>query len=76
MASCNHSTLELLPERKMRLRCRSCHLTIAADEVRDSYCPECFERGGKKQYEFEELAAEKAVVTYRCLECGIVIKCE
>jgi hypothetical protein len=51
-------------------------LTINADELRDSYCPECFERGGKKQYEFEELAAEKAVATYRCLECGVVIKCE
>ena len=30
MADCTHSNLELLPERKETLRCRHCHLSIAA----------------------------------------------
>jgi predicted RNA-binding Zn-ribbon protein involved in translation (DUF1610 family) len=74
MTSCSHSTLELLPERKERMRCRHCHLTINADEVGDGYCPECFEHQGKKRYDFETVTAPKSEsVRYRCAECGIVI---
>jgi Zn finger protein HypA/HybF involved in hydrogenase expression len=77
MTSCNHGTLELLPEKKNRLRCRHCHLTINVDELGDSYCPECFEVDGKKRYEFEEIeAAESGVARYRCLGCGILIESE
>lgn len=77
MAFCNHGTLELLPERKNRLRCRHCHLTLDVDELGDGYCPECFENHGKKHYEFEEVeAAEKGVARYRCVECGIIVRSE
>jgi predicted RNA-binding Zn-ribbon protein involved in translation (DUF1610 family) len=75
MASCNHSNLELLPERKVTVRCRHCHLTLPRDELADGFCPECFESSGNKRYEFEELTApEAAVARYRCEECGVIIK--
>lgn len=74
MASCNHITLELLPEQKNKLRCRACHLTINPEELRDGCCPECYEMRGEKRDEFEEMNAEKkAGARYRCLECGIII---
>jgi len=74
MTTCKHLTLELLPERKSTLRCRRCHLTIAAEELGDSYCPECFDRGSAKNYEFETVANSAVnVVRYRCEECGAII---
>lgn len=74
MTSCNHTSLELLPERKTTLRCRHCHLTIAAEEVGDGFCPECFETSGSKRYEFEEIAtAGSRVARYRCEDCGALI---
>jgi rubrerythrin len=77
MTSCSHKKLALLPEQKNRLRCRHCHLTIKADDIGDSYCPECFEIKGKKQYDFEELKEEKTGTTiYRCEGCGITVECE
>lgn len=77
MTSCNHTNLELLPEKKDRLRCRHCHLTINGDELGDSYCPECFETDGKKQYEFEKIEAdERRVARYTCLDCGAIIETE
>ncbi len=75
MDSCSHSTLELLPKEKDRLRCRHCHLTINVDELDDGYCPECFEISGKKRVEFEEImAAENQGARYRCEECGVIIE--
>ena len=75
MTSCNHTTLELLPERNKTLRCRHCHLTIAAEEVGDGFCPECLETSGNKRYEFEEIATvESGVARYRCEDCGTIIK--
>ncbi len=75
MTSCNHSNLELLPERKNRLRCQHCHLTIKADDLANSYCPECFEIHKIKQYDFEEIVeAETGIVMYRCEECGIIVE--
>lgn len=75
MTSCNHTSLELLPERKKTLRCRHCHLTIAGEEVGDGFCPECFETSGSKRYEFEEMkTAESGVARYRCEGCGALIK--
>lgn len=75
MNSCNHTSLELLPERKKTLRCRHCHLTIAGEEVGDGFCPECFETSGSKRYEFEEMkTAESGVARYRCEGCGALIK--
>jgi predicted RNA-binding Zn-ribbon protein involved in translation (DUF1610 family) len=76
MTSCNHSALELLPERKKTLRCRYCHLTIAEEEIGDGFCPECFANSGSKRYDFEGMAAVGAgiVARYRCEECGAIIK--
>jgi rubrerythrin len=75
MASCNHSTLELLTERKTTLRCRYCHLTISGEELGDGFCPECFDASGSKRYEFERIVASAATgVRYRCEQCGIIIK--
>ena len=75
MTSCNHSKLELLPEKKNRLRCRQCHLTIEVDEIGNGYCPECFEIRGEKQYDLEEIKAAKTeIARYRCEECGIIIE--
>jgi hypothetical protein len=71
---CNHSALELLPERKKTLRCRHCHLTIAADEIGDAYCPECFDASGNKRYDFEEIATATDIARYRCEECGAIIE--
>jgi hypothetical protein len=36
-------------------------LTISADELGASYCPECFEVNGTKRYNFEEIAETKKV---------------
>ena len=74
MASCNHSTLELLPERKTTLRCRHCHLTISGEELGEGFCPECFDASGSKRYEFERIeGGEAAGARYRCEECGLII---
>ncbi len=75
MTSCNHTTLELIPGRQNRMRCRHCHWTISVDELGDGYCPECFEIDGKKRYEFEEVKAGEGDITrYRCEDCGVVIE--
>jgi phage FluMu protein Com len=75
MSECHHTSLELLPVRKRTLRCRHCHLTLDSEELGDSYCPECFDRSGKRRYEFDEVETVDAdIATYRCEECGAVVK--
>jgi len=75
MTSCNHSALELLPERRKRLRCRYCHLTIAEEEVGEDFCPECFANSGSKRYDFEELVVTGSdIARYRCEQCGAIVK--
>ena len=77
MTSCKHNTLVLLPEKKNRLQCRHCHLTITAAELGDGYCPECFETHNEKRYDFEELKAEgSGPARYRCETCGAIIESE
>ncbi len=77
MTSCRHMNLVLLPNEKNRLRCRHCHLTISADELQGSYCPECYEASGRKLYDFEEIeAGEQEKTRYRCEQCGVVIETE
>jgi len=73
MKACPHKKLTLLPAPPQRLRCRRCHLTISADELGDGPCPECLERSGDRQYEFEPLSSEAAPVVYRCETCGALI---
>lgn len=47
---------------------------MSAEDLGDSYCPECFDRLGTKHYEFESVsAADGKVVRYRCEECGAII---
>jgi hypothetical protein len=76
MSSCSHTTLELLQPRKRTLRCRQCHLTLGAEEVPDGYCPECFERSGRRNHEFDEIETHSdGAATYRCEECGVIVKC-
>jgi hypothetical protein len=74
MKSCNHTNLELLPGLKPKLRCRHCHLTLVAEDLKDGFCPECFETSGNKRYEFEELKGpEEPAARYRCDDCGVII---
>lgn len=50
-------------------------MTIEADELRDGYCPECFEMDGGKRYEFEEINGENnGQARYRCLGCGAIVE--
>ncbi|HEU4340931.1 MAG TPA: hypothetical protein VFU31_05110 [Candidatus Binatia bacterium] len=75
MSSCNHTRLELLPDRKKKLRCRHCHLVIEGEELGDGCCPECLDRSGKKRYDFEEMeTSDERTVRYRCEECGAIVK--
>ena len=77
MPPCNHSNLILLPDPKKRLRCRYCHLTIAADEIGAGDCPECFEKYGEKRSDFEEIVLKETRKTqYRCEDCGAIIENE
>ena len=74
MNSCNHTNLELLPERKKTVRCRHCHLTLAVEDLPDGFCPECFDTSGAKRYEFDEVKSrEEPAARYRCDDCGVII---
>jgi predicted RNA-binding Zn-ribbon protein involved in translation (DUF1610 family) len=74
MNTCNHTNLELLPASRPKLRCRHCHLTLVAEDLKDDFCPECFDNSGSKRYEFEELKApQDPAVRYRCDDCGTII---
>jgi rubrerythrin len=75
MTVCSHTTLELLPEKKKKLRCRHCHLILEDAELTDGYCPECFETSGKKRYEFEEMKIDRqGGARYRCEACGAIVE--
>lgn len=75
MSACSHTTLELLPGKKKKVRCRHCHLTIESEELGEGCCPECFEVDGSRRYDFEELeTAEKDNIRYRCEECGVIVE--
>jgi rubredoxin len=51
-------------------------LTIDLNELRNRYCPECFEVTGKKRSDFEEVDELKMAITqYRCEDCGVLIDC-
>ncbi len=74
MNSCNHTNLELLPERKKTVRCRHCHLTLAVEDLPDGFCPECFDTSGARRYEFDEVKSrEEPAARYRCDDCGVII---
>jgi len=74
MIGCRHSSLELLPEKEKRMRCRRCHLTIARTELQGGHCPECYETSGMKYYEWDEVEDAKGVnPCYRCEQCGAIV---
>ena len=77
MTTCSHTTIVLLPEKKNILRCLHCHLAIRAEELGDSYCPECYEADGNKRYDFEKIEVKEAETDrYRCEDCGAIIESE
>jgi predicted RNA-binding Zn-ribbon protein involved in translation (DUF1610 family) len=64
-----------MPDTKKRFQCKICHLTITADELGKGFCPECFERTGKKNYDFDPVTSQSSgKVRYRCESCGIVFE--
>jgi hypothetical protein len=73
MPPCLHRNLLLLPAPAPRRRCRHCHLTIREDELDGGFCPECYERSGRRRYDFETLDGEDGGARYRCEECGILV---
>ena len=74
MNACSHRNLLLIPAAAQRVRCRHCHLTIAAEELGDGPCPECLEATGQRRTDFEAVAAPRtAAVQYRCEDCGAII---
>jgi hypothetical protein len=74
MNTCKHANLELLPGAKPKVRCRHCHLTLAAEDLQEGFCPECFDGSGQKRYDFEDVAEpESPAARYRCDDCGAII---
>ena len=73
MPPCPHRNLLLLAPPAPRLRCRYCHLTIREDELGGGYCPECYERSGRRRYEFDAVVGEGRGFQYRCEDCGILV---
>lgn len=74
MDDCTHTNLTVLNDTQQKLRCRHCHLTIAADELPDEFCPECYEATGLKKYDFDAVEKTGSQTTrYRCEDCGILI---
>jgi hypothetical protein len=75
MSRCSHKTLTLLNERRDRLRCKRCHLTLSSDELASGCCPECYAVSGERRYDFEEIEPNGGELTkYRCDQCGVVIE--
>lgn len=77
MNECLHKNLVLIKESADKLRCQHCHLTIAAEELGDGYCPECYEETGRKRTDFEKVESNSQELTrYRCEDCGVIIQTE
>lgn len=73
MALCRHNTL-VLSAIEVKRRCRECHLVLSAEELADSFCPECFEDSGRRNYDFEDVedgSGRKA--GYVCEDCGAAV---
>ena len=76
MDPCAHKVLALLAPQSKKVRCRTCHLVIAEEELGGGYCPECYDVEGIKRTEFEQvLPDENEPVRYRCEDCGAIIEC-
>lgn len=77
MSECRHTELVLLRQKtEARLRCRRCHLTIRAAELGGACCPECLDRDGSRNTDFEEVIdSQEPAVRFRCESCGVLIGC-
>lgn len=76
MNTCKHRNLLLVTSSNDRIRCRHCHLTLRRDELKNRYCPECYDATGIKRFDFEEVvAAPSDKVQYRCEDCQITWFC-
>lgn len=73
MTDCRHANLLVITENSDRMRCRHCHLTLKAEEMRDGYCPECLEVAGRKRNDFEKIEPGQKKVQYRCEDCGAML---
>jgi len=74
---CTHKTLVLMKEAGAKLRCRTCHLVIRADELDGGCCPECYELRRERCRDFEPVSREQDGVTrYRCEGCGAIVECK
>lgn len=77
MSNCTHRNLLLITQPKNRIRCRHCHLTLKPDELKQRWCPECYESSGKKRTDFEEvIEAKSSGAAYLCEDCGAFISVE
>jgi len=76
-STCLHQKISFIrPDTKQRFQCQHCHLTITEEELGKNFCPECFEKTGKKHYDFESVTSHLTNnVRYRCESCGIIIEC-
>jgi len=64
-----------LPPPPAKLRCRICHLTISAEELDGGWCPECQERRGERNDDFEPVEDVSPPATpYRCDDCGLIVE--
>lgn len=72
MNECRHLNLILMTGEEARIRCRHCHLTIKRSELEHRWCPECYERTGRKHSDFDEVA-DQETAQYRCEDCGALI---
>lgn len=76
MKPCPHKTLTLLAPQSKKVRCRTCHLVIAEDDLPGEYCPECYDVDGVKRTDFEQVTPDDTKpVRYRCDSCGAIIEC-
>jgi len=73
---CPHAHLTMLtPSVQPRLRCRRCHLTIAAEELKGGPCPECLEADGARRRDFETIEVTTGAGTrFRCEDCGLMLE--
>ena len=73
MPPCKHQKMVLLSPQNKKLRCRHCHLTIDEEELKNDYCPECYDVDGMKRCDFDNLRpADEGKTRYSCEECGAI----
>ena len=70
MESCRHLRLVLV-RAEVKRRCRQCQLVLSIEELGDSFCPECYEEKGQRNYDFENVKdATEGKALYLCEDCG------